>query len=98
SAWAAYPLRVPAWLRPAVAQQLQTWGIGGRRLATLLHRHPYFGRYADVLPAELPATERFASEVVLLPTTASEDAYVARVTDLLAATVTGGVERARLAG
>ena len=34
----------------------------------LLHRHPYFGRYADVLPAELPGTERFAAETLVLPT------------------------------
>jgi dTDP-4-amino-4,6-dideoxygalactose transaminase len=100
SAWAAYPLRVPAWLRAAVVEQLAAWGIGGRRVSLLLHRHPYFGRFADALPAELPATERLAAEVVLLPTAddGDEDADVARVAGALVLAA-GGVEpRARLAG
>jgi dTDP-4-amino-4,6-dideoxygalactose transaminase len=99
SAWGVYPFRVPAWLRPAVVEQLASWGIGGRRVSMLLHRHPYFGRYADVLPAELPATERFAAEVVFLPTAvAAEDRNVLRITDALAAAVGSGAERAHLAG
>jgi len=99
SAWTAYPLRLPAWLRPAVLEPLRAWGIGGHRLVMLLHRHPYLGRYADVLPAALPATERFASEVVLLPTGAvSGDAEVTRVAGLLASTVGGGADRAHRLG
>jgi len=86
SAWPAYLVRVPAWLRADVHDHLRSRGIAGRRLAMLLHRHPYFGRYADALPAELPATERLAAEALVLPTSTSlGSADVARVTDVLAA-------------
>ncbi len=86
SAWATYPVRVPAWVRADVHERLRAIGIGGRRLALLLHRHPYFGRYADALPAELPATERFAAETLVLPTgSPAGDGDVARVADALAA-------------
>ena len=85
SAWASYVVRVPAWLRPDLHEHLRSLGIGGRRLAMLLHRHPYFGRYADVLPAELPATERFAAETLVLPTASwPNEGDVTRVTGLLA--------------
>jgi dTDP-4-amino-4,6-dideoxygalactose transaminase len=85
SAWAAYPVRVPAWVRADLHEHLRTLGIGGRRLGMLLHRHPYFGRYADALPAELPATERFAAEALVLPTSSPfGDGDVERVTDALA--------------
>jgi perosamine synthetase len=98
SAWAAYPVRVPAWLRSDLHEHLRTLGIGGRRLAMLLHRHPYFGRYADALPAELPVTERFASETLVLPTASPfGDGDVTRVADALA--TLGGDDRPRaLAG
>lgn len=86
SAWAAYPVRVPAWVRADLHDHLRALGIGGRRLAMLLHRHPYFGRYADALPAELPTTERFAAETLVLPTgSTAGDGDVARVADALAA-------------
>jgi dTDP-4-amino-4,6-dideoxygalactose transaminase len=90
SAWAAYLARVPAWLRGDLLERLRTLGIGGRRLAMLLHRHPYFGRYADVLPAELPMTERFAAETIVLPTgSVAVDGEVLRVSNALAALGTG---------
>lgn len=90
SAWAAYLARVPAWLRGDLLERLRTLGIGGRRLAMLLHRHPYFGRYADVLPAELPMTERFAAETIVLPTgSVAVDGEVQRVSNALAALGTG---------
>lgn len=99
SAWTTYPVRVPAWVRPAILEQLAAWGIGGRRLMVLLHRHPYFGRYAEALPAELGATERFASEVVLLPTASTlEDTEVSQVVGVLADAIGGGADRAALAG
>jgi dTDP-4-amino-4,6-dideoxygalactose transaminase len=86
SAWPSYLVRVPASRRADVHDHLRSRGIPGRRLAMLLHRHPYFGRYADALPAELPATERLAAEVLILPTSTSLDtADVTRVTDVLAA-------------
>jgi dTDP-4-amino-4,6-dideoxygalactose transaminase len=86
SAWPSYLVRVPAWLRADVHDHLRTRGIAGRRLPMLLHRHPYFGRYADALPAELPATERLAAETLVLPTSTSlDDADVARATEVLAA-------------
>jgi perosamine synthetase len=96
SSWAAYPVRVPAWLRSDVSEHLRTLGIGGRRLAMLLHRHPYFGRYADALPVELPVTERFAAETLVLPTSSPfGDGDVERVTDALA--TLGGDDRSSVA-
>jgi perosamine synthetase len=95
SAWATYPVRVPAWLREDLHEHLRTLGIGGRRLAVLLHRHPYFGRYADALPIELPMTERFAAETLVLPTSSSFGGDVERVTDALA--TLGPSERAGVA-
>ena len=78
-------MRVPTWLRPELHEHLRTLGIGGRRLGMLLHRHPYFGRYADVLPAELPQTERFAAETLVLPTASTAgDAPMLRVAGALA--------------
>ncbi len=80
SAWASYLVRVPAWLRPDLHEHLRTHGISARRLAVLLHRHPYYGRYADVLPAELPVTERLAAEMLAIPMgTWPSDADVARL-------------------
>src|SRR6185369_11170081 len=80
SAWASYLVRVPAWLRPDLHEHLRAHGISARRLAVLLHRHPYYGRYADVLPAELPVTERLAAELLVIPTgTWPSDADVARL-------------------
>ena len=80
SAWAAYLVRVPAWLRPELQEHLRAHGISARRLAVLLHRHPYYGRYADVLPAELPVTERIADETLVIPMgTWPSDADVARL-------------------
>jgi dTDP-4-amino-4,6-dideoxygalactose transaminase len=85
SAWSAYLVGVPAWLRSDLHEHLRLLGIGGRRLAMLLHRHPYFGRYADALAAELPATERFAAETLVLPTGSPAGDDVLRVTDAFAA-------------
>jgi UDP-4-amino-4-deoxy-L-arabinose-oxoglutarate aminotransferase len=86
SAWSSYLVGVPTWLRADLHDHLRTLGIGGRRLAMLLHRHPYFGRYADVLPAELPQTERFAAETLVLPTSATVgDGAMVRVAGALAA-------------
>jgi perosamine synthetase len=86
SAWSAYLVRVPAWLRPDLQESLRALGIGARRLAVLLHRHPFFGRYADVLPAELPVTERFAAEALVLPTGSwPNDGTVLRLADALSA-------------
>ena len=86
SAWSAYLVRVPAWLRADLHEHLRALGIGSRRLGVLLHRHPFFGRYADVLPAELPRTERLAAETLILPTSSVlEDGDMTRLADLLAA-------------
>jgi dTDP-4-amino-4,6-dideoxygalactose transaminase len=80
SAWAAYLVRVPTWLRPDLHEHLRAHGVSARRLAVLLHRHPYYGRYADVLPVELPATERIADETLVIPMgTWPSDADVARL-------------------
>jgi dTDP-4-amino-4,6-dideoxygalactose transaminase len=55
----------------------------------LLHRHPYFRRCADALPAELPGTERFAAETLVLPTSPElGDERVLRVIDTLGAVAT----------
>ena len=99
SAWAAYLVRVPAWLRADLHEHLRTIGIGARRLALLLHRHPYFGRYADVLPAELPATERFAAETLVLPTGSwPNEADVQRVAEALVSLGTNDTPGVALAG
>lgn len=98
SAWTAYLARVPAWLRGDLLERLRTLGIAGRRLAMLLHRHPYFGRYADVLPAELPMTELLAAETLVLPTgSVAVDGEVLRVSSALAGLGTGE-SRVALAG
>ena len=99
SSWAAYPVRVPAWVRADLQEYLRTLGIGGRRLAMLLHRHPYYGRYADALPAELPVTERFAAETLVLPTSSAfGDGEVERITDALASLGADDRSRVALAG
>ena len=99
SAWAAYLVRVPAWLRGDLQEHLRTLGIGARRLGLLLHRHPYFGRYADVLPAELPAIERFAAETLVLPTGSwPNDGEVLRVAGALASLRTDDSPGVALAG
>ena len=99
SAWTTYPLHVPAWARAELLGRLARAGIGGRRVALLLHRHPYFARCADVLPAELPATERFAAETVVLPTSpVLEDAEVRRVVDALAPVASRGADDVAVAG
>jgi len=86
SAWASYLVRVPASLRGELQEHFRTHGVGARRLAVLLHRHPYYGRYADVLPAELPETERLAAELLVIPTgTWPSDADVERVATALGA-------------
>ena len=80
SAWASYLVRVPAWLRADLQEHLRAHGISARRMAVVLHRHPYYGRYADVLPAELPVTERLAAEMLAIPMgTWPSDADVARL-------------------
>jgi perosamine synthetase len=99
SAWAAYLVRVPAWLRADLHESLRALGIGARRLAVLLHRHPFFGRYADVLPAELPVTERFAAEALVLPTGSwPNDGEVLRVADALSTLATIDAPGVALAG
>ena len=98
SSWRRTPGPCPAWLRAPTCTSIsaRTLGIGGRRLAMLLHRHPYFGRYADALPGELAVTERFAAETLVLPTSAPfGDGDVERVTDALA--TLGVDDRARVA-
>jgi dTDP-4-amino-4,6-dideoxygalactose transaminase len=97
SAWPSYLVRVPAWLRNDVRQALRARGIGGHRLSMLLHRHPYFGRHA--VEVELPATERFAAETLVLPTGALlHDAQVRRVADVLATIGTPDAAGVALAG
>jgi dTDP-4-amino-4,6-dideoxygalactose transaminase len=89
SAWWSYLVRVPAWMRAEMGEELRSLGIGGRRVAMLLHRHPYFRRCADALPAELPGTERFAAETLVLPTSPElGDERVLRVIDTLGAVAT----------
>jgi dTDP-4-amino-4,6-dideoxygalactose transaminase len=99
SAWWSYLVRVPAWMRAEMGDELRSLGIGGRRIAMLLHRHPYFRRCADALPAELPATERFAAETLVLPTSPElGDERVLRVIDTLGAIVTIDSADATVAG
>ena len=99
SAWAAYLVRVPAWLRGDLHESLRVIGIGARRLGVLLHRHPFFGRYADVLPAELPMTERIAAEALVLPTGSwPNDDTVLRLADALSALRTIDAPGVALAG
>jgi dTDP-4-amino-4,6-dideoxygalactose transaminase len=65
----------------------------------LLHRHPFFGRHADVSPAELPCTERLAAETLVLPTnSALDDGDVTRLADLLASLETPEPRGVALAG
>ena len=99
SAWSAYLVRVPAWLRADLHEHLRSLGIGSRRLGVLLHRHPFFGRHADVSPAELPCTERFAAETLVLPTSSVlDDGDVTRLADLLASLGTPEPRGVALAG
>jgi len=78
SSWVTFPVHVPAWARGEFVDRLAAVDIAAQRLPMLLHRHPYFARCADILPAELPATERFAAETVLLPTSAVGEETVVR--------------------
>jgi UDP-4-amino-4-deoxy-L-arabinose-oxoglutarate aminotransferase len=99
SAWASYLVRAPGWLRGDLHEHFRAHGIGARPLALLLHRHPYYGRYADVLPAELPMTEQLGAETLMIPTgTWPSDADVARLAAAVDALARRDAAGAALAG
>jgi dTDP-4-amino-4,6-dideoxygalactose transaminase len=98
SAWWSYLVRVPAPRRAALLESLRTLGFAVRDVGVLLHRHPFFGRYADVLPAELPGTERFAAETLVLPTTPARGETTPRTTDALASIGAAELRRVAVAG
>jgi dTDP-4-amino-4,6-dideoxygalactose transaminase len=98
SAWWSYLVRVPAWRRGELADRLRALGADVRPPGMLLHRHPFFGRYADVLPAELPATERFAAETLVLPTAPARGEAAARAGALHAPVDAEELRRVAVAG
>jgi dTDP-4-amino-4,6-dideoxygalactose transaminase len=97
SAWASFLVRVPAWARAATHESLGRAGVEARRVPLLLHRHPFFGRSAAVLPAELPGTERFAAETLLLATAEDDDALRSRGDRVASNLTTAVLDRPRVA-
>jgi dTDP-4-amino-4,6-dideoxygalactose transaminase len=98
SAWWSYLVRVPAQRRAELLDSLRTIGFTVRDLGVLLHRHPFFGRYADVLPAELPETERLAAETLVLPTMPARGEPILRTPDAFASIGASELRRVVVAG
>jgi perosamine synthetase len=98
SAWWSYLVRAPVARRTELLESLRTLGFAVRDLGVLLHRHPFFGRYADVLPAELPETERLGAESLVLPTMPVRSDSMLRATDALASIGAAELRRVAVAG